>query len=108
MEEGKNPRIKNTVNLSPRCAKFYKKLSKRADPKLLKAINKCINGLEDNSELGKELTQNLNGMRSIRLNSYRYRIVYEVVQGDPPNKIIVHAIAHRKEVYDELAKYLGK
>ena len=38
-------------------------------------------------------------MRSIRLNAFHYRIVYEVQENNPSKKIIVHAIAHRKNVY---------
>ena len=77
MEEGEGSRIKNIVELSPRCDRSYKKFAKKADPKLRKAVNDCIDELEKNSELGKELTQDLKGMRSIRLNAFDYRIVYE-------------------------------
>ncbi len=107
MEEGEDPCIKNIAELSIRCAKSYKKLSKKADPNLLKAVNGCIDELEENPELGKELTQDLKGMRSIRLNAFHYRVVYEVVKGNPSNRIIIHIIAHRKNVYDEMAKYFG-
>lgn len=107
MEEGEDSCIKNTVELSPRCDKSYKKFSKKADPNLLKVINKNIDELETNPELGEILTQDLKGMRSIHLNSFHYRIVYEIVKGNPSNRIIVHIIAHRKEVYDETAKYFG-
>ena len=106
MEEGEDSCIKNVVELSTRCGKSYKKFAKKADPKLLKGINDCIDELEENSELGKELTQDLKGMRSIRLNAFHYRIVYEVVESNPSTKIIVHIIAHRKNVYAEMAKYL--
>lgn len=107
MEEGEDSCIKNTVELSPRCDKSYKKLSKKADPNLLKAINESIDELEENSELGKKLTQDLKGMRSIRLNPFRYRIVYEVQEGSPSKKIIVYTIAHRNKAYSELEKYFG-
>lgn len=107
MEKGEDSCIENMAELSTRCEKSYKKLSKKADPKLRKAINNCIDELEKNPEMGKELTQDLKGMRSIRLNAFHYRIVYEVVKGNPSNKIIVHIIAHRKKVYDEMAKYFG-
>ena len=99
--------MKNIVELSKRCSKSYKKFGKKADPKLLSAINNSIKELEENSELGKKFTQDLKGMRSIRLKSFPYRIVYEIVKENPPVKIIIHAIGHRKSVYTELARYFG-
>lgn len=103
MEEDENPRIEIKIELSKRCEKSYKKLSKKADPKLRKAINDAIDKLKTNPQLGKELTQDLKDMRSIRLAVFNYRIVYEVK--DNHSKIIVHVIAHRKNVYDDVAKY---
>lgn len=108
MEEGEDPCIEYTVELSSRCDKSYKKLSKKCDPKLLKSINDYIDQLETNPELGEELSQDLKGMRSIHINPFHYRIVYQVENGNPISKITIHAIAHRKEVYDELSKYLGR
>lgn len=105
MEEGEDSCIEIEVGLSKRCNKSYRKLSKKADPKLLKAINDTIDELKINPQLGKELTQDLKGMRSIRLNTFHHRIVYEVK--DNPGKIIVHVIAHRKNVYVDVAKYFG-
>ncbi len=101
MDEGKGL----TVELSNRCGKNYKKLAKKSDPKLLKAINGAIDDLESNPHLGKKLTQDLKGMRSIRLDPFRYRIVYEVKRDE--GKITVHVIAHRSKVYDDVAKYFG-
>lgn len=108
MEKGEDSCVKYTVDLSPRCEKAYKKLAKRCDPKLLDIINTNIDQLETNPELGEELSQDLKGMRSIHINQYHYRIVYEVETGNPTNKVTVHAIAHRKEVYAELSQYLGR
>lgn len=107
MEEGESSRIENTVELSSRCSKAYKKLERRADPRLVKAIRDSIDELRGNAELGKELKQDLKGMRSIRLDAFSYRIVYEVQERSPSVKIIVHAVAHRKSVYSEASRYLG-
>ena len=98
--------MKNIVKLSDRCNKSYKKFRKKADPKLLSAINNSIDELKENSELGEELTQDLTGMRSIHLDSFHYRIVYEIKKENSSNKITIHAIGHRKSVYTELARYL--
>ncbi len=108
MEKSKDPSITNTVSLSSRCEKSYKKFAKKADPKLFKIINDSINQLETNPELGQELSQNLKGMRSIHINQFNYRIVYEVEQGNPSNIITVHAILHRKNAYSDLSTYLGR
>ena len=107
MEEGKDSDI-NDVVLSNRCKKAYKKLIKKCDPKLKKIINNSIDELKTNSELGEKLTQDLNGMRSIHIEQFKFRIVYAVKEGNPQTMIVVHAIAHRKEVYDELSAYLGQ
>ena len=106
MEEGEDNCIKYTVELSPRCDKEYKKLAKRCDPKLLKQINDCVDGLETNPNLGESLSQDLAGMRSIHINQFHFRIVYEV-NDNPSHKITIHVIAHRKDVYSDLSKYLG-
>ncbi len=108
MEESKSPDIRYTVDLSARCEKVYKKLVKRCDPKLLEQINEVINSLETNPGLGEELTQDLKGMRSVHLNQFHYRIVYEVERDNSHARVTVHAIAHRKEAYDKLTKYLGR
>lgn len=106
MEEGKDFGIEFEVRLSKRCEKAYKKLSKKADPKLLKTVNDTIDKLKINPHLGKKLTQDLNGMRSIRLKEFCYRIVYEVEKNS--GNIIIHGIVHRTKVYDDIAKYFGR
>ena len=105
MGEDKNPHIDIKIELSRYCEKSFKKFSKKADPKLLKAIKNIIAELKVNPQLGKELSADLNGMRKIRLDTFNYRIVYELKTN--PNVIIIHGIAHRKNVYDDVAKYLG-
>ena len=108
MEKSKDSDITNIVSLSPRCEKLYKKFRKKANPKLLKIINDSIDQLETNPKLGQELSQDLKGMYSIHIDQFHYRIVYEVKQDNLCNIITVHAIAHRNDVYSDLAKYLGR
>lgn len=108
MEENKDSSIETIVSLSTRCEKKYKKLVKKCNPKLLKMINDNIDKLETNPKLGEELSQDLEGLRSIHINQFHFRIVYELEECNPRNKIIVHVIAHRKDVYSELATYLGR
>jgi len=108
MEESKNSSVESDVSLSKRCEKKYKKLAKKCNPKLLKMINDNIDQLETNPKLGEELSQDLEGLRSIHINQFHFRIVYEVEECNPRNKITVHVIANRKDVYSELAVYLGR
>ncbi len=108
MEKNKNSNVESDISLSPRCEKAYKKLAKRCDPKLLKIINESIDQLKINPNLGQELKQDLKGMRSIHINQFDYRIVYEVKENNPKNIITVHTISHRKNAYSDLSTYLGR
>ena len=103
MGEGEDPPVKNTVELSPRCATSYKKLAKKADPGLRRAINRAVEGLKEDPYRGKKLVGGLEGMRSVRVGALPYRVVYQVVKGGHLQRIIVHAIAHRSKVYGEAA-----
>ena len=107
MGKSKNSNIENTVLLSPRCDKLYKKFGKKANPKLLKQIHENIDQLKTNSELGKPLKQNLKDMRSIHIDQFSYRIVYKIEKGNPSDTITIHAISHRKDVYTDLSAYLS-
>ena len=107
MEEGEDKCLKYTVNLVKRCEKVYKKFSKKGNPKLLKIINKHLDQLETNPDLGEELTEDLKGLHSIHIPEFDYRIVYEVHK-NPDCVIDVYVIIYRKDVYKELARYLGR
>lgn len=105
MGDGKGHSIKNTVTFTPRCNKAYKKLVKRCDPQLRKIIEDNISQLRVNSELGEELRQNLKGRRSIHIDQFKFRIVYEIKKDGRETTIVIQAIGHRKGVYDDLAAY---
>lgn len=107
MEEGEDKCLKYTVNLAKRCEKTYKKFSKKGNRKLLKTINEYLDQLETNPDLGKELTEDLKNLHSIQIQEFHYRIVYEVHKY-PDCVIDVYVIAFRKDVYKELARYLGR
>lgn len=50
---------------------------------------------------GKPLSSPLKGLRRIRVGSYR--IAYQIIR----NTVILWAIKHRKEIYEELEKRYG-
>lgn len=58
-------------------------------------IVEAIDGLLDNPYVGKQLKGGLDGLRRIRVGSYR--VVYEI--NDHQVTILVLRIAHRKHVY---------
>ena len=77
---------------------------KRLSPEIRKAAKAALKELAQNPDLGKELQAELSGFRSYRFN--RYRIVYKV---DTENKhVIVWAIGHRRDIYENLGNNLLK
>ena len=92
------------VEKSPRYSAEYKKITKKGDPKLISQINDMLDRLRTNPELGKKLTENLQGERSITLPQYGYRIIYKI-QRSPSPVIVVQSIGHRSHVYDDRARY---
>ncbi len=77
--------------------KFNKHLEKIAkkDKLTAKKIHEKIIKLQNNPHLGKPLTYDLTGKRSLRIDPYR--IIYEIKENE--NKIILLEIGHRKKVY---------
>lgn len=100
MERSKGKGIKYKVSLAPRCSKEYKKLAKKSDPNLMDAIEKEIDRLETDPKAGKEMERDLDGLRSIRIDKYAFRIVYEIMGSN----VQIHAIGHRKNVYDDMRR----
>ncbi|MBS3071052.1 type II toxin-antitoxin system RelE/ParE family toxin [Candidatus Pacearchaeota archaeon] len=72
--------------------KFFRKLDKKEQER----IGKKILELENNPELGKPLTANLSGLRSLRIGKYRiiYKIDKKIVT------IFILDMGHRKDIYD--------
>ena len=69
-------------------------------PKSVKgAIKRAIEErlMQDPISFGKPLRYSLKGHRRLRVSSYR--IVYRVEEGK--NKVLIVAIKHRKEVYED-------
>jgi mRNA interferase RelE/StbE len=68
---------------------------KKADRQVKKRIIKKLKQLEENPELGKPMTAQLAGFRSLRIGDYR--AIYAIIQ----DKLIISVIKidHRKKVY---------
>jgi mRNA interferase RelE/StbE len=66
------------------------------DQRVQRSINDCLERLRGEPEkLGKPLTGNLAGYRSIRTYRQRYRIVYEI--DTEQKKVLIHLVGIRKE-----------
>ena len=92
------------VEKSPRYSTEYKKITKKGDPKLISQINDMLGRLQTDPELGKKLTENLQGERSITIPQYDFRIIYKI-QRSPSLVIVVQSVGHRSHVYDDRARH---
>jgi len=77
--------------IEPPAERFILLLRKEEQIKLLDAIEQ----LENNPRLGKELVGRLQGLRSLRMDSYR--IIYKVE--DLKLLVLVLRIGHRENIY---------
>ncbi len=79
-------------------------IGKKLAPAIKQAAKEALGTLAENSYLGQELQRELSGFRSYRF--LRYRIVYKV--NTDGKSIVVWAISHRRDIYENLAEYLLK
>ncbi len=79
------------VVLSKNAQKDYKHLPRTEQAK----VKKKLASLEQNPYIGKKLTGELTGIRSLR--AWPYRIFYEV--SESKNRVEVHKIKHRQGAY---------
>ena len=86
------------VEISKFAAEDLAKLDKPIAIQILKYLNKNINGCNDPTQLGKQLTGDLAGLYRYRAGDYRVVCILEKA------KLIVVAIAisHRKNIYQKL------
>jgi len=74
------------------------------NPEIKRAAKAALKELGENPYIGKELQAELSGFRSYRF--MRYRIIYKI---DTENKhLIVWAIGHRRDIYENLGDSLLK
>lgn len=85
--------------------KTLKKSTKR-NPKIREELNNTIQMLRTMPKMGKELTSDLYGMRSISSKDGEFRIIYEL--DISKKQVIVYAVGHRSNVYKNLAIFLNK
>ena len=80
------------------------KVGKQFSPEIKNAARAALKELAQNPNLGKELQEELSGFRSYRF--MRYRIIYKI---DTQEKhIIVWAIGHRRDIYENIGSLLLK
>ncbi|WP_457590415.1 type II toxin-antitoxin system RelE family toxin [Geoglobus sp.] len=72
----------------------FRDLTKKDKP-LAERLAKAILKLEENPYLGKPLSYDLSGLRSLRVG--KYRIIYEINENE--KKVILMAVSHRKKSY---------
>jgi len=72
---------------------FRKSVSKMRDEKVRERIIKLIEKIKNNPDIGKPLSYDLTGIRSLRIPPFR--ILYEL-KGE---KIILRTFEHRDKVY---------
>lgn len=101
---GREQCTKYTVVFTRHCDRIYKKMLKKMDGRLRDQIDMAFKSLRSNPVLGKKLTEELEGCRSVRINEFQYRVVYEI--DDARCWIIIHAVGHRSHVYDQLISYM--
>ena len=87
-------------------------LSQIKDQRKLRQIGKQIDRLEQAPlKIGKPLSHDLSGFRSLRAASQRYRIIYSVLKNE--NVVYVVAVGLRKEgdrddIYSKMSRWLKK
>lgn len=91
------------MGFTKRCGKEYRKFRKRADPNLLAAIESKIQEIAREPEIGKGLNRDLEGYHSVRLDRFNFRIVYFYDE----RRVIIHAVGHRKGIYEDMSRHLG-
>ena len=79
------------IILESQAEKFLKNLDKHEQTRVISKLKE----LADNPELGKPLTANLAGLRSLRMGNYR--ALYEIRNQELV--ILVLKLGHRKDIY---------
>lgn len=94
-----------TIRVTQYCEKGFKKTVKRNNT-LEKEAKEILLSLQKFPELGVELSGSLLGFRCVHSHDNQYRVIY---QYDKLRKeLTVHAIGHRSNAYEELARYLKR
>jgi mRNA interferase RelE/StbE len=81
---------------------FVNEIGKKFSPEIKNAAKAALKELAQNPNIGKELQGEINGFRSYRF--MRYRIIYKIDTQE--NIIIVWAIGHRRDIYENFSVFL--
>jgi len=73
---------------------FKNDIKKLKDKKITSNLEKIIEKIKQNPEIGKPLRYELSGLRSIRFSSFR--IIYKIEE----ERIILLKFGHRKRIYE--------
>ena len=103
LEAGRSS-VEFRVEMSSKCREEYAKIRKRGNPELLEQIDKILEELKTNPELGKRLKEDLKGERSIRIDRFRFRVRYKIKKSPSP-VVVILSIGPRGSVYDEQTRY---
>jgi mRNA interferase RelE/StbE len=79
---------------------FANNVARKFNPEVKKSARASLKELAGNPFLGKELQAELSGFWSYRF--LRYRIVYKI--NSEHNNIIVWAIGHRRDIYENMSE----
>ncbi len=94
-----------SVSITDFGLKGLKKIVKR-NQKAGSEIDRMMDCLKRHPELGRELTSDLYGMRTISSECGEFRVVYGL--DESANHVTVQAVGHRKHIYEKLARLLKK
>lgn len=78
----------------------------RRNSRIRDEVDRIMERIAHDPKIGRELTSDLFGMRSVASTDGKYRIIYELEDGS--HEVVVHAVGGRKHVYDDLARVLDK
>ncbi len=71
-------------------------------PEIRKQLKSALNILKENPYYGKQLREELNFFRSLKIK--RYRVIYQI--NDKLEYIVIIAIGHRRDIYEVATKLL--
>ena len=90
--------------MTKKCERRLYKDRKGYAPELLRDIANIMTKLKTDQTIGKAMTGNLKGWRTVRIMRFPYRLVFGV-RNRPYPIVIVYAIGHRKNIYKNLARF---
>ena len=82
------------------------KKSTRRNHKAMMEINSMISQLAIFPKMGKKLTSDLYGMRTLSSDDNEFRVIYEI--NESTNQVTIHAVGHRSDVYKNIARLLKR